>query len=141
MSTQNAPGRRSKRSPSERSDTRDTFESLSSGARSRDPLARAGYNFEPCSASCILLRFRRRSTSKNPLRANSDLTNHFKVIWVVQSCSQKYSAFHLTQISGYFRAVSSRQEGRIAIVTNAGRDAVDAAASGAQMVSQGRFIL
>src|SRR5437868_10781775 len=41
----------------------------------------------------------------------------------------------------YQLAVSSRQEGRIAIVTNAGWDAVDAAASGAQMESQGRFIL
>ena len=40
--------------------------------------------------------------------------SYFKVIWAVQSLAQKYSAFHLTQISGYFRAVPTRQEGRIA---------------------------
>jgi hypothetical protein len=69
---------------------------------------------------------------KNPLRQNGDLASYFNVIWVVQSRCQKYSAFHLTQISGYLLAVLTRQEGRIAIVTNAGWDAVDAAASGAQ---------
>jgi hypothetical protein len=37
------------------------------------------------------------------------------------------------------RPVLSRQEGRIAIVTDAGWDAVDAAASGAQLCSQGGF--
>jgi hypothetical protein len=78
---------------------------------------------------------------KNPLRLNRNLLSRFKVIWVVQSRSQKYSAFHLTQISGYFRAVPPRQEGRIAIVTNARRDAVDAAASGTQRSSQGELNL
>jgi hypothetical protein len=39
---------------------------------------------------------------------------------------QKYFCFFLTQISSLIRTVSFRQEGRIAIVTNAGRDAVDA---------------
>jgi len=39
---------------------------------------------------------------------------------------QKYFCFPLTQISSLIRTVSFRQEGRIAIVTNAGRDAVDA---------------
>src|SRR6266550_2963008 len=39
---------------------------------------------------------------------------------------QKYFCFPLTQISSLIRPVRSRQEGRIAIVTNAGRDAVDA---------------
>jgi len=39
----------------------------------------------------------------------------------------------------YFRTVSSRQEGRIAIVTNAGRDVVDAAASGASVIA-GRLV-
>ena len=74
---------------------------------------------------------------KNPLRGNCDLISHFKMIWVVQSLAQKYSAFLCTQISGYFRAVPSRQEGRIAIVTNARRDVVDAAASGAKSCLQG----
>jgi hypothetical protein len=34
--------------------------------------------------------------------------------------------FHLTQITGVFRAVPPLREGRIAIVTDAGWDAVDA---------------
>jgi hypothetical protein len=48
------------------------------------------------------------------LRVNGNLLNNFRLIWVIQSSAKKYSAFHQTQISGYFRAVSSRQEGRIA---------------------------
>jgi hypothetical protein len=40
--------------------------------------------------------------------------NNFKLICPVQPRAQKYSAFHLTQISGFFCAVPSRQEGRIA---------------------------
>jgi hypothetical protein len=35
---------------------------------------------------------RRRDRRKNPLRANGDLMCYFKVIWVVQSRLQKYSA-------------------------------------------------
>jgi hypothetical protein len=72
------------------------------------------------------------------MRVNFDLRRNFKVIWVVQSLSQKYFAFAVGQIS----ATSSRhlipQEGRIAIVTNAGWDVVDAAAS-ARKCSQGGF--
>jgi hypothetical protein len=48
------------------------------------------------------------------LRANGVLVNNFRPIWVIQSPTQKYSAFHPTQISGFFGAVPSRQEGRIA---------------------------
>src|SRR3954464_2911026 len=48
------------------------------------------------------------------LHTNGNLLNNFRLIWVIQSPAQKYSAFHPTQISGYFRAVPSRQEGRIA---------------------------
>ena len=70
-----------------------------------------------------------------PLRAKSNLLNRFNLIWVVQSSSQIYSASPSPQISGYFRAVSSRQEGRIAIVTNARRDAVDAAALARKVVA------
>jgi hypothetical protein len=62
----------------------------------------------------------------------SNLLNGFNLIWVVQLSAQKYTCSPSPQISGYFRGVPSRQEGRIAIVTNARRDVVDAAASGAQ---------
>jgi len=48
------------------------------------------------------------------LRVNGNLLNNFRLIWVIQPAAKKYSAFHPTQISGYFRAVPSRQEGRIA---------------------------
>jgi hypothetical protein len=41
---------------------------------------------------------------------------------------QKYFCFGLRQISSLSRTVPSQTEGRLAIVTNAGRDAVDAAA-------------
>jgi hypothetical protein len=43
---------------------------------------------------------------------------------------QKYFPSRLTQISSLSRAVLFRQEGRLAIVTDVGQDAVDAAASG-----------
>jgi hypothetical protein len=44
----------------------------------------------------------------------------------VQPRSQKYSASRFAQINSRSPAVSSHQEGRLAIVTNAGRDAMDA---------------
>ena len=77
--------------------------------------------------------------AKLGLRDGTIFRSNSNVICPVQSHAQKYSAFHPTQISGYFRAVPSRQEGRIAIVTNARRDVVDAAASGASSRSQGGF--
>ena len=46
--------------------------------------------------------------------ANGNLLNNFRLIWVIQPPAQKYSALHRPQISGYFCAVPSRQEGRIA---------------------------
>jgi hypothetical protein len=58
----------------------------------------------------------------------------------VQPPSQKYSAFPKTQITPITSAVSTHQKGRIAIVTDAGRDAVDAAASGVQLGSQGGLL-
>ena len=63
---------------------------------------------------------------RKALREKSNLLNRFNLIWVVQFSSQIYTSSLSPQISGYFRAVPSRQEGRIAIVTNARRDAVDA---------------
>ena len=50
----------------------------------------------------------------------------------VQPRSQKYSAFRMTQISGYLGASRSDKRGGSRVVTNAERDAVDARASGVQ---------
>jgi hypothetical protein len=75
------------------------------------------------------------SAGNRALRAKCNLLNRFNLIWVVQTPSQIFFAFPSRQISGYSRAVSSRQEGRIAIVTNARRDAVDVAASARKMVA------
>ena len=64
------------------------------------------------------------------LRAPGNLLNRINLICPVQSCLQKYFHSRLTQITSIsppFRPT----EGRIAIVTDAGRNAVDAAASGA----------
>jgi len=69
------------------------------------------------------------------MREKSNLLNGFNLIWVVQPSSRIYSASPSPQISGFFRTVSSRQEGRFAIVTNARRDAVDATASARRMVA------
>jgi hypothetical protein len=71
------------------------------------------------------------------LRANFDLRSDSKLIWVVQSLSQKYSAFAVGQIT----AISSRhpipEEGRIAIVTNAGWEAWTRQRRARQACSQG----
>jgi len=56
-----------------------------------------------------------------------DLLRRINLIPPVQSRSQKYSVSCLTQIKSTF-TLSRPTEGRLAIVTNAGRDAVDAAA-------------
>jgi hypothetical protein len=48
------------------------------------------------------------------------------LICPVQSSREKYSASRQTQITTTTAAIPSRQEGRIAIVTSAGRDAMDA---------------
>jgi hypothetical protein len=55
--------------------------------------------------------------------------NRINLMLAVQSCLQKYFRSRLTQIKSISLAVSSHK-GRIAIVTDAGRDAVDAAALG-----------
>jgi hypothetical protein len=62
-------------------------------------------------------------------RAERKLLKRINVIWPVQSHLQKYSASRFTQISSLIRAVPSHSEGRLAIVMDAGRDAVDVAAS------------
>jgi hypothetical protein len=68
------------------------------------------------------------------LRVNGNLLNNFRLIWVIQPAAKKYSAFHPTQISGYFALSRLDKRGGSRVVTNAGRDAVDAAASGAMGV-------
>ena len=67
-----------------------------------------------------------RHRGEKAVRGKSSLLNGFNLIWVVQLSTQKYTSSLSPQISGYFRAVPPRQEGRIAVVTNARRDAVDA---------------
>jgi hypothetical protein len=59
------------------------------------------------------------------LRAPRNLLNGIKVIWAVQSHFKKYWRFSPKQITSLV-APSRSNEGRLAIVTNAGRDAVDA---------------
>jgi len=63
------------------------------------------------------------------------LLNQINLMLPVQPRSKKYSAFAIGQITAISSAVQPRQEGRIAIVTDAGLDAVDAAASGAIVVA------
>ena len=61
----------------------------------------------------------------SPLRVKSNFLKRFNLIWVVQSLRKKYFALSRPQITSIFRA-SRLTEGRLAIVTNARRDAVDA---------------
>ena len=69
---------------------------------------------------------------KNPLRIDGDYRRHFKVIWVVQSLSQKYSASPSPQISGYFCVVPTRQEGGSRVVTKRGMGCGGRGSVGAQ---------
>jgi hypothetical protein len=55
----------------------------------------------------------------------------------VQPAREKYFRFHLTQITSLFRP-SRSSEGRLAIVTDAGRDAVDAEGTGRGVGLAGR---
>ena len=61
--------------------------------------------------------------------------------WPVQPLLQKYFCFGPRQISSLIRIVPSHLRGGSRVVTNAGRDAVDARASGAQWQSQGEMNL
>jgi hypothetical protein len=69
------------------------------------------------------------------MREKFNLLNRFNLIWVVQSPLAKIFRFPCTPNQWFFRAVSTRQEGRIAIVTDAGRDVVDATASTRKVVA------
>src|SRR5438045_5233266 len=62
------------------------------------------------------------------MRAKRNLSNGINLIWAVQSQLQKYFRSSPKQITSLV-APSRPTEGRIAIVTNAGRDAVDARVS------------
>jgi hypothetical protein len=62
------------------------------------------------------------------LHARRDLLKRIKLIPPVQPLSQKYFGFLSTQITSISSAIPSRSEGRFAIVTDAGWDAVDAEA-------------
>jgi hypothetical protein len=66
----------------------------------------------------------------NPrLRRHGNLLNRFNVICPVQPFLQKYFRFPLTRLKSISSAALS-PKGRIRIVRDAGRDAVDEAASG-----------
>jgi len=69
------------------------------------------------------------SNQESEPREKTKFTCGIKLIWAVQSCLQKNFASGLTQINSMI-SPSRPTEGRLAIVTEAGRDAVDAAASG-----------
>jgi hypothetical protein len=64
------------------------------------------------------------TTSFHTVRAQSKFLNRINLICPVQSHLQKHFRSHLTQISSLI-APSRSTEGRLAIVTNAGRDAMD----------------
>jgi hypothetical protein len=81
---------------------------------------------EQINQKSIISRLVRHLGRRNRLRAKPDFTNRFKLIWVVQSRSQKYSAFRKPQISGFFPCIPLRQEGRYGQSSpNARRDAMD----------------
>ena len=61
------------------------------------------------------------------MREKTNFPSQINLIWVVQPQLQKYSPSQPPQISG-FNAPFRPGKGRIAIVTNAGQDAVAAAA-------------
>jgi hypothetical protein len=66
-----------------------------------------------------------RSTPVADLRVETDLLNRINPITSVQSLLQKYSGFQKDQIGCMSFAVPS-PKGALAIVTDAGRDAMDA---------------
>ena len=57
---------------------------------------------------------------RKPVRAGANLSNGINLIWAVQPYAEKYFCFHPTQIISSSHAVPSRNEGRIAIVTDVG---------------------
>src|SRR3954447_21011240 len=82
------------------------------------PRARQGYNKQDPRSNVASVGWGTRPTGKSPR------------VWFPRrpALFAKYIVSRLPQIKPISRAVSSHQEGRLAIVTNAGRDAVDAKA-------------
>jgi hypothetical protein len=70
-----------------------------------------------------------------PLRVTANLLNRIKLIWAVQSHSQKYFCFSELQIKLY-DSPSHPTEGRIMIVAYAGWDAMDAGDASDESVLQ-----
>jgi hypothetical protein len=62
----------------------------------------------------------------NGLRATADLLRRIRLMLAVQSCFEKYSAFAVGQITFTSSPRPAPTRGALAIVTNAGRDAMDA---------------
>jgi hypothetical protein len=60
------------------------------------------------------------------LRRKSNFSLRIKLICLVQSCLQRYSTSFFAQITFTTAAIPLLHKGRFAIVTNVGRDAVDA---------------
>ncbi len=69
-----------------------------------------------------------RAARVDALRVEAKFARRINVIWVVQPLARKYSPFVPAQISASMRH-PTRQEGRLAIVTNVRWDAVDARAA------------
>ena len=44
-----------------------------------------------------------RQNDENALRQKTNFPSRFKLIWVVQSCREKYFAFRITQITSILR--------------------------------------
>jgi hypothetical protein len=78
-----------------------------------------------------IIRDRAVLSSHGALRPITNFLNQINLIPPIQSCLQKYFPSRSTQINS-ISPPSRPPEGRFAIVTNAGRDAVDAAALGAR---------
>jgi len=72
------------------------------------------------------------------LRLKSNFLNQIKLFLPVQSRLKKYSGFPKPQIT-FITQPSTPLEGRIAIVTDAGLDAMDAAASGVKRDGRAGF--
>src|SRR5438045_2206948 len=68
-----------------------------------------------------------------------DLLKRFRLMLAVQSCLQKYFCSRLTQIKS-ISPPSCPTKGRIAIVTDAGRDAMDAGACHRARIRATRWI-
>ena len=75
------------------------------------------------------------------LRVNTDFFRRIKLIGLVQSLPKKYSGFQKSQITLYL-ASSTPLEGRIAIVTDAGLDAVAAsdASDESALLADGKIV-